>query len=297
MTTTRDTIGLYAQLACIWEATARKPGNVHRFCDFDDTGYVDFLSSAAAIAPVLAEACNHSVGATVLEAVQRTRQVARANTNLGIILLLAPLAKADSWPDGRASVAAVLEALTIEDAELAYQAILLAGAGGLGQMPEQDVRGVPTVTLREAMALAADRDLIARQYVNGFAEVFEQGAPAVLAGIERTGCLEGGIVHTYLHLMSSFPDTLIARKRGAGEAEESARRAAEVLAAGWPETPAGRAALAELDDWLRAEGHQRNPGTTADLIAASLFVLLRQMRLRLPLKVPWTRSEMWPVEW
>jgi triphosphoribosyl-dephospho-CoA synthase len=290
------TVGLYAQLACIWEATPRKPGNVHRFCDHDDTGYVDFLTSAAAIAPVLAEAGTHSVGATVLEAVRRTREVARANTNLGIVLLLAPLAKAEHWPDGRAGVCAVLDALTIDDAALAYQAIVLAGAGGLGQAAEQDVRDVPTVSLREAMALAADRDTIARQYVTGFADVFDEGAPAILTGIERTGCLEGGIIHAYLHLMSLFPDTLIARKCGAEEAAESARRAAAVLGAGWPETPAGRIALVELDTWLRAVGHQRNPGTTADLIAASLFVLLRQARLRLPLAVPWTRSEIGSIE-
>jgi triphosphoribosyl-dephospho-CoA synthase len=289
-------VGLYAQLACIWEATARKPGNVHRFCDHDDTGYVDFLTSAAAIAPVLAEAGTHSVGVTVLEAVRRTREVARANTNLGIVLLLAPLAKAESWPDGRAGVSAVLEALTTDDAALAYQAIVLAGAGGLGQAAEQDVRDVPSVSLREAMALAADRDTVARQYVTGFADVFDHGAPAILAGIERTGCLEGGIIHAYLHLMSLFPDTLIARKRGAEEAAESARCAAAVLGAGWPESSAGRAALVELDTWLRAVGHQRNPGTTADLIAASLFVLLRQSRLRLPLERPWTRSEIGLIE-
>jgi triphosphoribosyl-dephospho-CoA synthase len=285
--------GLYAQLACIWEATARKPGNVHRFLDFDDTEYVDFLSSAAAIAPVLADAAGRGVGATVLEAVQRTRQVARANTNLGIILLLAPLAKVESWPDGRSGVAAVLNALTIDDAALAYQAIVLSGAGGLGQAPEQDVHGVPSVTLREAMVLAADRDFIARQYVTGFAGVFDHGAPAILTGIDRTGCLEGGIVNAQLHLMSCFPDTLIARKCGPAEADEAARRAAAVVAAGWPGTARGRAALDSLDAWLRAEGHQRNPGMTADLIAASLFVLLRQSRLRLPLEVPWTRSELW----
>jgi triphosphoribosyl-dephospho-CoA synthase len=290
------TIGLYAQLACIWEATARKPGNVHPFCDHDDAGYIDFLTSAAAIAPVLVEAGTRSVGATVLEAVQRTRQVVRANTNLGIILLLAPLARAEPWPDGRAVVSAVLDALTIEDAALAYQAIVLSGAGGLGQAPEQDVRKMPTVSLREAMALAADRDRIARQYATGFADVFDQGAPAILSGIDHTGCLEGGIIHAYLHLMSLFPDTLIGRKRGTAEAAESARRAAAVLSAGWPQSPTGRAALDELDTWLRAKGHQRNPGTTADLIAASLFVLLRQSRLRLPLDVPWTRSEIWSVE-
>jgi triphosphoribosyl-dephospho-CoA synthase len=290
------TIGLHAQLACIWEATARKPGNVHPFHDFADTGYIDFLTSAAAIAPVLADAAGGFVGATVLEAVQRTREVARANTNLGIILLLAPLARVEAWPDGRAGVLSVLEGLSVEDAALVYQAIVLAGAGGLGQVPEQDVHDVPTVTLREAMALAADRDGIARQYVNGFADVFDHGAPALMAGIERTGCLEGGIIHAHLHLMSLLPDTLIARKRGAAEAEESARRAAAVLESGWPRTAAGRAALVELDAWLRAEGHQRNPGTTADLTAASMFALLRQRRLRLPLEVPWTRGDSWSVQ-
>ncbi len=296
MNSSAMTIGLYAQLACIWEATARKPGNVHRYHDFNDTGYVDFIASAAAIAPVLADAGNHSVGETILEAVLRTREVARANTNLGIILLLAPLARAEPWPDGRSGVSAVLEAQTIDDAALAYQAIVLAGAGGLGQAREQDVHDVPTVTLREAMALAADRDGIARQYVNDFVDVFDHGAPAILAGIERAGCLEGGIIHAHLHLMSLLPDTLIARKRGVAEAEESARRAAAVLTAGWPRASAGRMALVELDAWLREQEHQRNPGTTADLIAASLFVLLRQGQLRLPLEVPWTRRELWPVE-
>jgi triphosphoribosyl-dephospho-CoA synthase len=288
MSPANATTGLHAQLACIWEATARKPGNVHRFRDFDDTGYIDFLTSAAAIAPVLADAPHHTVGATVFEAVQRTRLVSRGNTNLGIILLLAPLAKADVLLDARAGTVAVLEALTIDDAEQVYSAIVLAGAGGLARVAEQDVRERPTVSLREAMTLAADRDLIARQYVNGFAEVFDEAAPAVLRGLKSTGCLEGGIVHTHLHLMSRFPDTLIGRKRGVAEAKESAHRAGRVLEAGWPHTPAGRSALAELDVWLRAEGHQRNPGTTADLIAASLFVLLRQERLRLPPAIPWS---------
>src|SRR5258708_33075507 len=85
-------VGLSAQLACIWEATARKPGNVHRYCDFDDVSYLDFVVSAAAIAPVMENARGRRVGLTILEAVQATRQVVRTHTNLGIILLLAPFA-------------------------------------------------------------------------------------------------------------------------------------------------------------------------------------------------------------
>src|SRR5262249_22532755 len=179
----------------------------------------------------------------------------------------------------------------LKDAELVYEAIRQTNPGGLGEAPAEDVRGQPTLPLRQAMALAADRDLVARQYANGFSEVFEEGAPAVLEGIERTGCVEGGIIHAHLHLMSRFPDTLIARKRGIGEARESAERARRVLELGWPQTATGRAAIRELDDWLRAVGHARNPGTTADLIAACLFVLFRQSWLPRPGEVPWALTE------
>src|SRR5438105_8350832 len=113
--------GLCAQLACIWEATARKPGNVHRYCDFDDAGYVDFLLSAAAIAPVLDRAPERRVGETILDAVRATRQVVATNTNLGIILLLTPLAAA--LGDLLTGVLAVLDMLDVADARAAYQAI------------------------------------------------------------------------------------------------------------------------------------------------------------------------------
>jgi triphosphoribosyl-dephospho-CoA synthase len=282
-----DRLGLYAQLACIWEATARKPGNVHRFHDFTDTTYLDFLTSASAVAPVLAAAPANAVGFTVARAVHATREVSAGNTNLGIVLLLAPLAKARPDPDFRANVLGVLRDLTLDDASLVYGAIRSARAGGLGEAAEQDVRAAPKAGLREAMALAADRDLIARQYANGFAEVFEDGAGAILAGISSTGCLEGAIIHAHLYLMSRHPDTLIQRKRGPEEAREAAARAEDVLSRGWPDREEGRRALEDLDAWLRAEGNRRNPGTTADLIAASLFVLLRQGRLSLPLTLPW----------
>jgi triphosphoribosyl-dephospho-CoA synthase len=291
MTSSGSIVGLHAQVACIWEATARKPGNVHRYHDFADTGYLDFIMSAAAIAPILPDAGSRPLGVTVREALCATRRVARGNTNLGIVLLLAPLAKADIGADYRGNVDQVLDALTLEDSRLVYRAIAEASPGGLGEAPSEDVRREPTLPLRQAMALAAERDLVARQYSNGFVEVFDEAAPAVLAGIERTGCLEGGIIHAQLHLMSRHGDSLIARKRGQTETEEAARRAAAVLAAGWPETEQGREALTSLDRWLRAEGNQRNPGTTADLIAAGLFVLLRQGRLSLPLEVLWELPE------
>src|SRR5262249_47524008 len=183
------------------------------------------------------------------------------------------------------------DGLDVEDARLVYQAIRLAAPGGLGEAPEQDVRQEPTRTLRAVMALAADRDLVARQYADGFRAVFEEGVPALQEGLTRTGSLEGAIVFSQLRLLAAYPDSLIARKRGTAEAEESQRRVQQVLAADWPHSASGMTALQELDAWLRAEGHQRNPGTTADLVAACLFVALRLEIIGLPLRVPWPVRE------
>lgn len=274
-------VGLCAQIACIWEATARKPGNVHRYRDFDDSNYLDFLLSAAAIAPVMTTACQQRVGTTVLEAVRATRRVTGTNTNLGMVLLLAPLATVPPEQPLQSGVERVLADLDVEDARLVYDAIRLAVPGGLGRVSEQDVSAEPTQTLRQVMALAAERDIVARQYANGFAEVFNDGVPAVRAGLERTTTMEGAIIFAHLHLMAKYPDTLIARKRGWVEAEEAARRAKTVLDDGWTE-------LASFDAWLRAEGHARNPGATADLLTACLFVLLRENTITLPSRFPWT---------
>jgi triphosphoribosyl-dephospho-CoA synthase len=279
--------GLFAQLACLWEVTARKPGNVHRFKDFEDTSYLDFVSSAAALVPILSGTPERSVGDTVFECVTATSVFSGKNTNLGIILLLAPLTKASTEPNYAANVAKVLDELTVGDAVMTYTAIQLANPGGLGEVKDHDVRKRPTITLREAMALAAHRDTIALQYTNGFREVFHDAAPTILHGIQRTGCIEGGIIHAHLHLMSRYPDTLIARKRGVAEAEQAAQRAQWVLDLGWPHSPDSRAEFADFDDWLRAEGNSRNPGTTADLIAAALFVLLRTDQLSPRPKDPW----------
>jgi len=307
-------IGQCAHIACIWEATARKPGNVHRFTDFSDCHYLDFLLSAGAVAPVLEMASSRSVGETVLEAVRATRRVVNTNTNLGIILLLTPLAavplegltkprklpksarlrkfgETPSEEDLRAGVTRVLAVLSVEDARAVYEAIRLAVPGGLGKVAEQDVAEAPTQTLRQVMALAAERDLIARQYVEDFQAIFGHGVPAFVRGLEQTGSVEGAIIACHLCLLAAFPDSLIARKRSLAEAEEASRRAAAVLTNNWPNEPAGATALADLDAWLRHEGNQRNPGTTADLVTACLFVALRLGTITVPLRFPWSGGE------
>jgi triphosphoribosyl-dephospho-CoA synthase len=287
MPTPLENVGLFAQLACIWEATARKAGNVHPDARFDDLTYLDFLHSAVAIGPTFAGAPRRRVGIIVLEAVRATRRIVRTNTNLGIVLLLAPLAVACGDEDLRVGLAHVLADLDQADARLVYTAIRLAGAGGLGEAPAQDVRAEPTLGLRDIMALAQDRDLIARQYANGFREVFEDGVPALVGHLTGGLGLEEAIVATHLELIARHGDTLIARKRGAAEAGEASARAAQVLQLGWPADPAARRAFSEFDAWLRAEGNARNPGATADLVTACLFVALVQGHVTLP--VAWSQ--------
>jgi triphosphoribosyl-dephospho-CoA synthase len=265
------------------EVTARKPGNVHRFRDFDDAHYLDFVLSAAAIAGPLDLATEVSLGRTIRNAVEATRRLVKTNTNLGMILLLAPLACVPIGENLREGVTRILDATTIEDSVFAYQAIRLAKPGGLGKVEEQDVGQEPSITLRDAMKLAADRDLVARQYANVFADVFDQTLPKLRALIEQGYSLESAIILTYLDFLASHPDTLIARKRGQPIALEASWRAFEVLQLGWLETPEGIQALQAFDDWLRADGHARNPGATADLITATLFVAVRDGTIPLPI--------------
>src|SRR5262249_33967910 len=151
--------------------------------------YLDFLLSASAIAQVFAKENSYreSVGSLVRECVRATRRVVATNSNLGIILLLAPLAAAVDPEEGlRVGVQHVLARLDVTDARLVYDAIRLARPGGLGRVDEQDVNAEPTKTLRKVMALAAERDLVARQYSNGFTDVFDDVVPAIKDGLRRT---------------------------------------------------------------------------------------------------------------
>jgi triphosphoribosyl-dephospho-CoA synthase len=220
------------------------------------------LRSAIAIGPELARAGERGVGETVLAAVKASRGA--SNTNLGIVLLLAPLAKAalDGVP-----VAATLGALDVADARAVYAAIRLASAGGLDEAVEHDVRSEPAIGLREAMATAAERDSIASEYVTGFAITYGIGVPALDTGLP----VREAIVQLHLRLLAEVPDTLIARKRGADAAARVSAGAREVLA--------GRLARQAFDQSLREPGNALNPGTTADLVTATLFVALLEGRL------------------
>jgi triphosphoribosyl-dephospho-CoA synthase len=273
-----------ATLACLLEASAPKPGNVSPGRDFRDMRFEDFLTSAVAVGPPLGAAGTHAVGETILAAIQATRRWTRANTNLGIVLLLAPLAKAAAVGETatparlRRAVEHVLQASTVEDARLTYAAIREAEPSGLGTVGDQDVHETPTVTLVEAMRLAADRDLVAREYATDYALIFEEGHPALRAARDAGLRWEDAIVETFLTLLAAQPDSLIARKLGRPAAEAISFRAAETLRLGGVRTTQGRAALVPFDADLRDPQNSRNPGTIADLTAATVFVALIEDR-------------------
>jgi triphosphoribosyl-dephospho-CoA synthase len=259
----------------VLEVSAEKPGNITPSHDFHDTSYEDMLRSAIAAGPELARAGERRVGETILEVMEASRRVAPANTNLGIALLIAPLAKAalDGGPL-RARLGATLRALDLADARAAYAAIRLAGAGGLHERVEHDVRLEPTVGLREAMAGAAERDSVASEYVTDYALTFDTGIPALVAALDDGLAVRESIVELHLRLLEQAPDTLIARKRGPDAAARVSAGAREVLAAGGVRTAVGRRALRSFDSSLRESGNALNPGTTADLVTATLFVAL-----------------------
>jgi triphosphoribosyl-dephospho-CoA synthase len=258
--------------ACRDELDAPKPGNVHVFADGHRMAVADFMRSADAAATPLTEP-GARVGQRILGAVAATRATVGTNTNLGIILLCAPLAAAAeiATTNLRAAAADVLENLDIADANLAFQAIALASPGGLGHAERHDVRAPATVTLRHAMAEAAERDRIAHQFSTGFEDIFDRGLNRLDAAVRRWHDPKWATLAVYLGFLAAFPDSHIARKYGIAAAEDVRRGAAKfehrLDAAEEPDALLGD--LLAWDRELKASG--LNPGTTADLTVATLF--------------------------
>ncbi len=178
-------LGQCAALATIMEATAPKPGNVHRGADFEDASYPDFVVAAVATAPIFDAAVAKPLGQTVLAAVQSTRHAVGTNTNLGTVLLIAPLAKVPRERTLSSGVSDVLKSLTAADARDVYAAIRLAQPGGLGRVEADDVQDEPPPDLVAAMRLAADRDMVARQYAENFEQVLCVVVPWLCARSSR----------------------------------------------------------------------------------------------------------------
>lgn len=242
--------------------------------------FTDLVASAVAIGPAMGRAGTAPVGQTILHAIRDTRRFVATNTNLGMVLLLAPLAKAAflGHPAGlRSAVADVLENLTVDDARRVFEAIRIASPGGMGRSKTMDVREThPAGTLLDAMGEASDRDAVAREYATNYQITFEIGRPSLTDVWSGGGTLSDAIVHTALTILARVPDTLIARKQGFDRAEQVSEHAQAVLDTGGVFSEPGREAIKGFDAALRDDRHRLNPGTTADLTTASLFAFLAE---------------------
>lgn len=261
--------------ACRLEVLAAKPGNVSPAHSFADANVDDFLKSAAAICPILSTSVNGRIGQVILDSVIATQNAVGHNTNLGIVLLLAPLCAVQDWSNAKAELDSLLAATSIKDATLLYEAIRIAAPAGLGDAADQNVADAPTMSLLECMQLAAHRDSIALQYSTSFEFVLQTGLKFLKRTASWSQQLECRLGWVAVQILALQSDSLIARKCGANVAGEAKELAAQTLAAGWPFESDGEIAYNTLNSFLCDDGHRRNPGTTADLIAAILFCGLR----------------------
>ena len=272
--------------ACIEELEAPKPGNV----SFASAGHGmtadDFVASARCTADVLG-APGLSLGERVLGSIEATHAAAGCNTNLGIVLLCAPLAQAALAEDPdrplRARLARVLAAAGVEDAERVFAAIRLAEPAGLGESARHDVRAPAAVPLLEVMREAEDRDRVARQYARCFEDVFDLGLPA-LAESRARWPRELAVAALYLTFLARFKDSHIERKLGAVTAETVRLETLELSGSLDPSKPLAEnfRELADFDRSLKSRGI--NPGTSADLTVATLLAdnLLKGGSRRVP---------------
>jgi triphosphoribosyl-dephospho-CoA synthase len=262
--------------ACLSELEALKPGNVHRFADGHGMNLVDFVASADASVEPLTDS-TFGLGERIFHAVKATRESVGCNTNLGILMLCAPLILAilDHSRNSATLQERVNSVLTHSnkvDTDWMFRAIQMAAPGGLGQSDKYDVFEKPTASLLEIMSHASDRDLIARQYATGYQDIFDFALPTFMQFLERWQNREWAITGLYLSLLARYPDTHVERKFGLYKAVVTTLHAGELLKglekADRPEEFQSR--LMQADTEFKHEGI--NPGTTADLTVATLFV-------------------------
>ena len=266
---------LYQQ-ACEVDVQAFKPGNVSVYADGHDMDVADFRISAKVSAAPL---CNpdYSLGEKIYYAVKATREAVGCNTNLGIILLCAPLIQAINQRHSgltlRQAVKEVISATTVEDANWVFKAIALASPGGLGDSGEQDVNGKASVTLLEAMKIASGKDRIALQYVTDYKDIFEFAVLRYTEDFNRWGDLNWAAVSVYAGLLSQFPDSHIERKYGDQYSEMVATKMAlisdELSKTDKPERI--KPLLYRIDQEFKVDSI--NPGTTADMIVATVLTV------------------------
>jgi triphosphoribosyl-dephospho-CoA synthase len=260
--------------ACELELRAYKPGNVSLHSAGHDMTVEDFRRSATVSAPYLSHP-ESGLGETIFRAIEATHRAVGCNTNLGIVLLCAPLMQAflspDREPTLHETLRKILQKTTVIDADWVYRAIRLAQPAGLGKATEEDVRGIPQVTLLNAMRLAAARDSVARQYSDSFGDVFDIAVPLYHDKLSLWDDEEWAALAVFLGLLIRYPDSHVERKFGAACARQVTQRMVEtealLSACTSPQNILGH--LREADREFKSRGI--NPGTTADLTVATIL--------------------------
>lgn len=261
----------------LMEVNALKPGNVSRYASGHDMTIDDFVLSAELVSPILSNN-NLSLGERVLQSIKITREKVRCNTNLGMVLLFAPIIMAAEKTGSNSDIAlqnnlkTLLETIDKTDSRLIFQAISEANPGGLGHSDKYDVNLLPDCSLYDAMAEAQERDFIAKQYVTGFSDIFTSGLDCIKEFTSRWNSVEWATVACYLTFLANFADSHIVRKFGIQTAEQTRTKAIAVAKQFKQHTNPDNAipALLEFDKELK--NLNINPGTSADLAAASVLV-------------------------
>ena len=259
----------------ITEVNSLKPGNVGRFSEGHGMTVDDFIKSAEITSPILCDP-TLSVGERVLEGVRATISEVGCNTNLGMLLLFAPLVRAAELGllSLQSNLTVVLRGLDVKDATRIFEAIRHANPGGLGESKKYDVNKKleASTTIQKAMAEAKNRDLIAKQYVTDFIDIFSLGFICIEDFAVRWKSVEWAAVACYIRFMAEFPDSHIRRKYGLDVAEQIKINAVPIAKAFQEQDSPEDATemLMKFDEKLKIKGI--NPGTSADLTAASLLV-------------------------
>ena len=279
-------IAKIAQIASALEVSGYpKPGNVHRTRDYSDMVFEDFIISGIVIGDTIREACtdvdveNPKLGKYILQAVAETDKWIKNNTNLGIVMMITPIAVAaaisDSFDDIRENVKVVMGNTSVDDACDLYDAINIADAGGMGDQDEYDVASDNAKqelrdnnqTMYDVLKISAPWDMLAREMTSDMPAVFEIGYPTYHELTQEKSKNEACVL-TFLTILSQVPDTLISRKYGSDEALKVSMMVRDLL--NLRDEPDFAEKLKEFDDFLFK--NKLNPGTTADLTAASIFV-------------------------
>ncbi len=281
-----EEIAKIAQIASALEVSGYpKPGNVHRTRDYEDMTFEDFIISGIVTGDAIREATsdvdieNPRLGKYILKGVSETDRWVGENTNLGILMMITPIAAAASisteFDEIRGNIVRLMKNTSVEDACDLYDAINIAAAGGMGEEDEYDVTSDSAKdelkknrqTMWDVLKISAPRDILGREMTSDMPISFELSYPTYHE-LKKEKSLNEACLLTFLKILSEVPDTLITRKYGEEEALKVSLMTRDLLKLKndddfWEK-------VEEFDDYLYE--NKLNPGTTADLTATAIFI-------------------------